>query len=144
MSQLSPRPGIGHNISPLLHQRKHDEAADYDDGLLATAGPIMVLCYAGALAIAWITFFASGDALYVVTISIAFALLYFTLPLLMRRERDAYDVRWQRDTTHRTSATVDLWTGPIPRWEGVAQIVSVPLTVLLGFAAFAVIWTLTA
>jgi hypothetical protein len=39
MSQLSPRPGIGHNISPLLHQRKHDEAADYDDGLLAFEFP---------------------------------------------------------------------------------------------------------
>lgn len=144
MSQIVPRPGIGHNISPPLQQNERSEAADYDDGLLATAGPIMVLCYAGALAIAWVTFFASGDALYVVTISIAFALIYFALPVLMRRERDAYDLRWQRDTAHRTSATVELWTGPIPRWEGVTQIISVPLTVLLGFAAFAVIWTLTA
>jgi hypothetical protein len=39
---------------------------------------------------------------------------------------------------------VELWTGPIRRWEGVAQIVSVPIAVLFGFASFALIWILTA
>ncbi len=140
MSNTHAIPGIGHN-APV---RAHPSPPDYDDGLLTAAGPVMMLCYAGALAIAALTFFASGHALFSVAISIAFAILYFTLPLLMRRTRNARDQRWHRDTPQRTSAEVDLWTGPIPRREGIVQIISVPIAVLLGFADFAVIWTLTA
>ncbi len=145
MSQLLSKPGIGHNAAPSLESERADRegAVDYDDGLLAVAGPIMMVAYAGALAIASFTFLGSGDALFAVVISIGFGVMYFTVPLLMRRVRGAHDQRWQPDAAHRASAMVDLWTGPIRRWEGVAQIVSVPLAVLLGFAAFAVIWSLT-
>lgn len=146
MSQLLSKPGIGHNAAPSLASEWADRegAFDYDDGLLAVAGPIMMLCYAGALGIAAFTFFGSGDALFGVVISIGFGLTFFIVPLLMRRVRRAHDRRWQRGTAHASSPTVELWTGPIRRWEGVAQIVSVPLAVLFGFAAFAVIWSLTA
>jgi hypothetical protein len=146
MSQPLSKPGIGHNAAPALESERTDRegAVDYDDGLLAVAGPIMIGAYAGALSIAAITFLGSGDALFAVVVSVAFALMYFTLPLLMRRIRTARDGRWERDTLHASSPTVDLWTGPIQRWEGIAQIVSVPLAVLFGFAAFSVIWSLTA
>ncbi len=142
MSNISrERPGIGHNA---LVRARPESPADYDDGLLSTAGPIMILCYAGALTIAALTFFGSAEALVNVVISIGFAVLFFTLPALMRRTRGARDHRWHPNTLHRTSAEVDLWTGPLPRREGIVQIVSVPFAVLLGFAAFAVIWTVTA
>jgi len=146
MSHLQqPRPGIGHNVAPSVDSERagREGADDYDDGLLAVAGPIMMLAYAGALGIAAFTFFGSGEALFPVVISIGFALTYFLVPLLMRRVRAARDPRWQRDEAHRSSAMVDLWTGPIRRWEGVVQIVSVPLAVLFGFAAFTVTWNLT-
>ena len=146
MSHLQSKPGIGHNAAPSLDSERADRegAIDYDDGLLAVAGPIMMLCYAGALGVAAFTFFGSGDALFGVIISVGFGVMYFAVPLLMRRVRGARDQRWQPDAAHRASAMVDLWTGPIRRWEGVAQIVSVPLAVLFGFASFAVIWILTA
>jgi hypothetical protein len=141
MSNTRTTPGIGHN-APV--RTRLEPPADYDDGLLAAAGPIMMLCYVGALAIAAHTFFASGHAFFSVIVSTGFAVLYFTLPLLLGRTRNARDQRWYRDTPQRTSAEVDLWTGPVPRREGIVQIISVPVAVLLGFAAFAVIWTLTA
>ena len=81
--------------------------------------------------------------MFAVVISIGFAAMYFTLPMLMRRVRGKHDQRWQPDADHKTSPMVDLWTGPVRRWEAIAQIVSVPLAVLFGFAAFAVIWSLT-
>jgi hypothetical protein len=145
MSQPLSKPGIGHNAAPSLESELagREDAVDYDDGLLAVAGPIMMLCYAGALGIAAFTFFGSGDALFGVVISFGFGLTYFIVPLLMRRVRNTHDRRWQTATPHKASPTVDLWTGPIRRWEGVAQIISVPLAVLFGFAGFAVIWSLT-
>ena len=141
-----PRPSIGHNFPPSVdgERASRESAVDYDDGLLAIAGPIMMLAYAGALGIAAFTFFGSGEALFPVVISIGFALMYFGVPLLMHRVRASRDQRWQRDTAQRTSAMVDLWTGPIRRWEGVAQIVIVPIAVLFGFASFALIWILNA
>jgi type IV secretory pathway VirB2 component (pilin) len=139
MAQLA-KPGIGHNFAPALASVKRE--ADYeDDGLLAVAGPIILLCYAGSLAIATVTFFGTGEALYAVVISIAFALIYFAIPLLMGRARAARDERWHTDKMHRISAIVDVWTGPIHRWEAIAQIVSVPIAVLFGFTSFAVIWS---
>ncbi len=146
MSNLQKaRPGIGHNVAPWVDNERagREGAVDYDDGLLAVAGPIMMLAYAGALGVAAFTFFGSGDALFSVVISIGFALAYFLVPLVMRRMRATRDQRWQPDARHKTSPMVDLWTGPIRRWEGVAQIVSVPLAVLFGFAAFAIIWNMT-
>jgi len=145
MSQNLAKPGIGHNIPPALANAKpkREDAAYYDDGLLGIAGRIMILCYAGALTITAFTFFGSGEALYVVAVSIAFALMYFTLPILMGRVRATHDPRWQSDSAHRTSAMVDLWTGPILRREAIVQIVSIPLAVLFAYAAFSSIWTLT-
>jgi hypothetical protein len=146
MSLQGPRPGIGHNAAPSLDKERagRGEACDYSDGLLAVAGPVIVLSYAGALGVAAFTFFGSADALFGVVVSMGFAVAYFAVPLLMCRTRNKRDARWQPDAPPRTCATVDLWTGPIRRWEGIAQIVSVPLAVLFGFAAFAVIWRLTA
>lgn len=144
---LLSKPGIGHNAARSLgsEQAGREKAVvDYDDGLLAVAGPIMMLCYAGALGIAAITFFGSGEALFGVIISVGFAVMYFTVPLVMRRVRGARDQRWQSDAARRAGAIVDLWTGPIRRWEAIVQIVSVPAAVLFGFAAFGLIWTLTA
>ena len=145
MSYPQPMAGIGHNAAPSLESERADRegAVDYDDGLLAVAGPIMLGAYAGALAIAALTFLGSGDAMFAVVISIGFAAMYFSLPVLMRRVRGKHDHRWRVDADHKPSPLVDLWTGPVRRWEAVAQIVSVPLTVLFGFAAFALIWTLT-
>lgn len=138
-------PGIGHNAAPSLESEPVDRegAVDYDDGLLAVAGPIMAGAYAGALAIAALTFFGSGDAMFAVVISVGFAAMYFTLPMFMRRVRGKHDQRWHPDADHKTSPMVDLWTGRVRRWEAIAQIVSVPLAVLFGFAAFSVIWSLT-
>ena len=146
MSKTVAKPGIGHNVPPASAstQAKREEAAYYDDGLLAVAGRIMILCYAGALTITSFTFFASGEALYVVAISIAFALMYFTLPVIMGRVRAARDHRWRSDSAHKTSAMVDLWTGPVRRREAIMQIISIPVAVLFAYAAFSAIWTLTA
>ncbi len=145
MSYPQAIPGIGHNAAPSLETERADRevAVDYDDGLLAVAGPIMVGAYACALSIAALTFFGNGDAMFAVAISIGFAVMYFALPVVMRRVRSKHDQRWHPDAGPRQSQMVDLWTGPIRRWEGVAQIVSVPLAVLFGFAAFSVIWSLT-
>ena len=70
--------------------------------------------------------------------------MYFTLPVIMGRVRAARDQRWRSDSAHRTSAMVDLWTGPVRRREAIMQIISIPVAVLFAFAAFSAIWTLTA
>ena len=112
-----------------------------DDGLLRTAGPIMMACYGIAFAAAVVTFMGSGEALFAVIISIGFAVMFFTMPLLMMRVRARHDARWQPADRYRQSDQVDTYTGPMERTSAVTHMVIVPIAVAIAFVSFSVIWT---
>ncbi len=118
-----------------------DVAIEHDDGLLAVAGPIMVVCYVLLFAIAAVTFFSSGSAFFAVGISIVFAVVYFAIPVVFFRIRAARDQRWLKDE-HATSPVVEVWTGSMRRWEALVQIVAVPLAILMGFTLLAIRWSM--
>lgn len=113
-----------------------------DDGLLTIAGPIIVVCYGLMFGIAGLTFFGSGQALFVVSISTVFAFLYFAIPVTLLRIRAARDGRWERDAAKARDPMVEIGTGSIHRWEAIVQIVSVPVAIVIGFALFAIRWSL--
>lgn len=115
---------------------------DQNDGLLATAGPLMAAAYAAALGIVALTFTASSEALFVIAISSGFAIMFFALPWLMLRIRASHDDRFLRSGTALTAPMVETFTGAIRRGEALAQMVIVPLAVVVAFSAFALISTL--
>jgi len=118
------------------------EAVEYDDGLLAVAGPIMVACYGLLFLIATVTFFGSGPALFAVIISTLFGVIFFAIPAIFLKMRSAHDQRWRKDAEHTQSPVVETWTGPIHRWEAIVQIISIPVAVLMGFSLLAIRWFL--
>ena len=99
-----------------------------DDGLLTIAGPIIVVCYGLMFGIAGLTFFGSGQALFVVSISTVFAFLYFAIPVTLLRIRAARDGRWERDAAKARDPMVEIGTGSIHRWEAIVQIVEHGMT----------------
>jgi hypothetical protein len=113
-----------------------------DDGLLSVAGPIIVLCYVLMFGIAGFTFFGSGQALFVVAISITFAVIYFAIPYIFLKIRAGRDPRWRRSTEKHRDPMVEVGTGSIHRWEAIVQIVSVPVAIVIGFFLFALRWSL--
>lgn len=118
------------------------EPDDYDDGLLATGGPIMIGAIGVALAIAAMTFVASGEALFAVAICVVYTAMFFGVPIMMLRMRSGHDARWQRDTPHKRKPVVTTYTGLIGRREAIVQMVIVPVGVSFAFGAFALIWVL--
>lgn len=118
-----------------------DIPLEHDDGLLAVAGPIMVLCYVLFFTIASVTFFGSGAALFAVMISMVFAVVFFAIPILFLKTRATRDQRWCKDE-QATSPVVDVCTGSMRRWEAIVQIVSIPLAILMGFSLLAIRWAL--
>lgn len=64
-----------------------------DDGLLSVAGPVMIVCCGVMFGIAGLTFFGSGQALFVGSICAVFAFLYFAIPVTLSRVRAARDRR---------------------------------------------------
>lgn len=118
------------------------ELHDYDDGLLATGGPIMIAAIALALGIAATTFLANGEALFAVIISTFYTSMFFGIPILLSRIRTGRDTRWHRDTKQRRVDQVSIFTGIMGRREAVLQIVIVPIGVAFAFAAFSTIWLL--
>lgn len=115
---------------------------EQDDGLLGTAGPIMMMAYGVAFTTAVLTFMGNGEALIAVAISIGFAVMFFTVPLLMMRVRARHDTRWRPPERGSRSDSVDTYTGPMGRASAVVHMVIVPLAVAFAFIGFAVIWVL--
>jgi hypothetical protein len=114
----------------------------HDDGLLAVTGPIIAACYALFFTIAALTFFKSAPAFFAVVVSIGFALVYFSIPALMLRIRARSDERWhENEEDMSANATVDVWTGPMRRWEAIVQIVSIPVAIVAAYAVLCFRWS---
>jgi len=118
------------------------DPVDYDDGLLATAGPIMIANMGVAICILAMTFLASGEALFAVVISAGYVAVFFGLPIILTRIRDRRDDRWTREVPERTQHTVSVFTGTMKRHEALAQMLVVPLGLTFAFASFGLIWVL--
>jgi hypothetical protein len=119
------RQGDARTVREPVRYRIRQEAAvaDQDDGLLSVAGPIMVGAYAVALGIVALTFMASTEALFAISICVGFAVMFFALPLLMSRIRAHRDRRWQKIARHELKSEVEILTGTIGRTEAIAQMV---------------------
>lgn len=117
--------------------------ADYDDGLLATAGPIMAGAYAAALAIAAFTFMSRPEALFAVAISFVFGTVYFAVAAVAFYVRQHRDHRWRAEGREKHAHRVAIYTGTIHRTEALLQMTIVPLAVVAAFSAFAFVWITT-
>lgn len=115
---------------------------DYDDGLLATTGPIMIANMGVAMCIMALTFLASGEAMFAIVISSGYVVMFFGLPFLMTRLRDRHDERWTRDVPEKMHHTVSVFTGTIGRREAITQMLVVPIGLTFAFASFGLIWVL--
>lgn len=118
-----------------------DDEIEHDDGLLHVAVPIMVAAYGAAIGIAALTFIGSRETYLSLGICVAYMAMYFGIPVMMARIRSAHDSRWIGPKSVRPSKDVEVFSGPIGRIEALLQMVIVPLSVTLAFAAFAIIWT---
>jgi hypothetical protein len=117
--------------------------ADYDNGLIATAGPIMAGAYAAALAIAAFTFMSRPEAMFAVVISFVFGTVYFAVAAVLFYVRQHRDHRWRTDGREKHAHQVAIYTGTIHRTEALLQMTIVPLAVVCAFSAFAFIWLTT-
>ena len=118
------------------------DPADYDDGLLATSGPIMIASMAAGMCMVALTFLASGEAMFAVVISFAWIVVFFGLPIIMSRMRNRYDGRWCRDVPERRQQLVAVFTGTMKRHEAIAQMIVVPVGIMFAFGSFGLIWVL--
>ena len=67
--------------------------------------------------------------------------MFFTLPWLMLGVRVRHDRRWVRSEAVRSAPVVAIFTGRIRRDEALAQMLIVPIAVVIAFSAFGLIWT---
>ena len=73
----------------------------------------MMAAYAVVLIAAVLTFKGNGEALLAVAVSIAFAAVFFGVPLLMMATRARHDTRWRGARAGRHADTVDTYTGRV-------------------------------
>ena len=125
------------------HRRRSllDRTAEADDGLLRVAGPFVAVCYVIAFGAAWLTFRGSSEAWFPVAISICFAVMYFTVPIVLMKVRNRHDARWRSKEAERTGASIEINRGRLTRFEALTQMLIVPIAVAFAFLCFGVIWT---
>lgn len=118
---------------------RNDWRTDEDDGLLATAAPIMIGAYLMALAVVTTTFWSSGETLLSLAICFVYGVMFFGVPIAMAKVRK-HDARWLPDGPKRTADLVEIQTGSIRRHEALVQMVIVPVCVAFAFTGFAIVW----
>src|SRR5690606_40228693 len=72
-------------LNPQKPVREDAEPDDYDDGLWATGGKIIIASIGTMLTIAVLTFLPSGEALFAVVISIFYTTMFFGVPFQLGR-----------------------------------------------------------
>ena len=132
------------NVQPARKSGLVGLSDDYDDGLLATAGPIMLGAYLATLLIAAFTFWNSRATLLSIAICAVYLAMFFGVPFIMARIRNAHDTRWRSTEPERTNEQVEIFTGTIHRNEALLQMIIVPVCIVFAFASFSVIVLLQA
>ncbi len=113
-----------------------------DDGLLATAVPVMLAAYGAALGVVALTLAGSGGALFAILISAGYGAVYFGIPLVMARMQLAGAPSRLTVRSHRPLDNIPVLTGLIGRREALLQMVIVPIAVAVAFTGFAIIWVI--
>lgn len=99
---------------------------------------LVILCWVAFMAVFWVTFFISSNALFMVVIGTVYALVFFGVPIIMSRmapkPKAGYPsfeefVRGRFDTLY----------GPIEASEALLQVVLVPLALSAGGVAIGLI-----
>ena len=92
------------------------------------------------LSIFWVTFWSSANALFVVTISTVYAIMFFGVPYMMIRQIPKPPKPARSFATFLSSpfATID---GTMPGWEALLQVILVPFCLVGGGVAIGIIIT---
>jgi len=125
---------------PLL-ERSVDEAdasaglavhKDMHPGVYTTA----LFTWAAFMAVFWLTFWMSGNALFMVTIGTAYAIMFFGVPYMMSRVSPSQKLP-EHGLVHFLRGKVDTLYGPMSSIEALIQVVLVPAALTLGGIAIA-------
>jgi hypothetical protein len=94
------------------------------------------------LGVFWITFWSSASALFMVTISTVYAIMFFGVPYMMTRQIPNPPKPARSFATFLSSpfATID---ETMPGWEALLQVILVPVCLVVGGIAIGIIISVT-
>ena len=93
---------------------------------------IFVACWAGLLAIFWVTFWGSANALFMIVIATGYAIVYFGVPFLMSRIWQNNRPADPRSLSAFMRSPVGTLNGTLRGSEALLQVILVPLCLVIG------------
>jgi hypothetical protein len=100
---------------------------------------VAMVCWAGLLAVFWVTFWASASALFVVVVATGFALMFFGIPYIMSRmaAKNAVTPVPNAPGTFGAFLRAPFGTlnGHLSGFEALVQVILVPLCLAVGAVA---------
>ena len=97
---------------------------------------LAVLSWAIFLGVFWVTFWASANALFMVAFSTIYAIVFFSVPVIISRCVPNAALR-EHGLSHFLRGKVDTLYGPVNALEALAQVIMVPVALILGGTAIA-------
>ena len=95
-----------------------------------------VFSWAVFIGVFWLTFWASANALFMVAFSTIYAVVFFGVPVIMSRCVPNAAMR-EHGLAHFLRGKVDTLYGPVHAVEALAQVIMVPVALILGGTAIA-------
>jgi hypothetical protein len=99
---------------------------------------LAILCWAMFMAVFWITFFVSSNALFMVVVGTFYALVFFGVPTIMSRMAPK-SKSGTPSLSEFMQGRFDTLYGPIEAREALLQVILVPLSLGIGGIAISVI-----
>lgn len=136
--QAIPEPQASPPVAPIAPQLLHIPKTPCRSAMHPGVYKLAVLCWAGLMAVFWVTFHVSTSASFMVAVGTVYACVFFGVPFVMIRMSPganatfpSFDefLRGRFDTIH----------GPIAARDALLQVIMVPLALGLGGVAMGII-----
>ena len=99
---------------------------------------IALLCWAAFMAVFFVTFWASANAIFMVDVSAAYAAMFFGVPFVMSRVAPREKIA-RSGLLDFLRGTVDTLYGPVNGAEALLQVIIIPLSLTIGGVAIGII-----
>lgn len=92
---------------------------------------LALACWVAFLGVFWITFAFSGKAEFMVAISTVYAIVFFTVPMILTRMFPA-ETRKHRDLSAFLKGRFEIFGGSLSGFDALVQVIVVPASLTLG------------
>ena len=127
-------------VGSLAHSLENWQAREVAAGIHPQVFTMFVGTYGAMLVALWLFFGTDINALITLGVCTVYFSMYFGMPVMMNRMAAKASPQPAPNSLNRfMRGDVDTYTGPVSAWGAIAQLMTIPVGLTLGFIAIGII-----